>query len=247
MVRLMLCGVLLVLPFQSLQTETLKPTTVMAVGPSGGHRVLKGRVRGYEVQEYRIQARAGQTLSVTLKKASHPQLFLNLGLGTSEEAMFNGSLSGNRVVRRLPDDVDYWIRVYLMRAAARRGASGTYALDVAVSGQPLPASETNTDAVVAGARFHALARVSCLIDSVEIATGCEASVLRRTPKGSATVEVRLPGGTRRHILFVEGQPVSSDASEVASALRVQRMGDETRLTIGTTEHYVFPDVFIYGD
>ncbi len=246
MVRLMLCGLLLALPFQGLQAETLKPATVVAVGKDGGHRVLKGRVRGYAVQDYRIQARAGQTLSVTLK-ASHPQLFLNLGLGTSEDAMFNGSLSGNRVVRRLPDDGDYWIRVYLMRAAARRGASGQYALDVAVSGQPLPAIDTNTDAVVAGTRFHALARISCLIDSVEIAPGCEASVLRRTPKGSATVEVRLPGGMRRHILFAEGQPVSSDAPEVASALLVQRLGDETRLTIGATEHYVFPDVFIYGD
>ena len=58
----------------------------------------------------------------------------------------------------LPTDGDYTIRVYLMRAAARRNESSDYTLTVGVTGQALAPTPASQDALLPGTPFHASAK-----------------------------------------------------------------------------------------
>lgn len=103
-------------------------------GKSGA--TLKGQLKGDETVDYTLGAKAGQSMVVTMKASSTSAYFNVLPPG-SETALFVGSTSGERFEGTLPVDGVYRIRVYLMRSAARRNASTSYALDVGVSG-PAP-------------------------------------------------------------------------------------------------------------
>jgi hypothetical protein len=102
---------------------------------------IRGRITGYETVDYVVRAKAGQTLAVTFKTSNRMAYFNVLPPG-SETALFVGSMdaTGEHYEGKLPADGDYAIRVYQMRAAARRKESATYALDVSVTGAPASAS-----------------------------------------------------------------------------------------------------------
>lgn len=97
---------------------------------------LKGKLKGDETVDYTLAAKAGQSMVVTMQASSTSAYFNVLPPG-SETALFVGSTSGERFEGTLPADGVYRIRVYLMRSAARRSASTSYALDIGVSG-PAP-------------------------------------------------------------------------------------------------------------
>jgi len=107
---------------------------------------IKGRITGYETVDYVVRAKAGQTLAVTFKTSNRMAYFNVLPPG-SETALFVGSMdtTGERYAGTLPADGDYAIRVYQMRAAARRKESATYTLDVSVTGAPASASPAPAD------------------------------------------------------------------------------------------------------
>jgi len=94
---------------------------------------IKGHVKGNETIDYMVRANAGQTMVVTFK-TSNSMAYFNVLPPGSETALFVGSadVSGERFQGELPTDGDYAIRVYLMRAAARRNESAQYSLDVSV-------------------------------------------------------------------------------------------------------------------
>jgi len=101
-------------------------------GTSG--TTLKGHLRGREEVDYMLGAKAGQHMTVELH-TDNPQNYFNiLPPGSSEEAIFVGSSSGNRFDGSLPDSGDYRIRVYLMRAAARRDEQANYSLSIHIDG-----------------------------------------------------------------------------------------------------------------
>jgi hypothetical protein len=89
--------------------------------------VLKGRVHGYAAIDYRLTARAGQTLDVTLKASNGGTYFNLIEPGAGDVAVFNSSMSadGNRYSGTLAYDGEYTVRVYQMRSAARRGNADT--------------------------------------------------------------------------------------------------------------------------
>lgn len=93
---------------------------------------VKGRIKGEETIDYRLRARAGQTLTVVFKP-SNASAYVNVLPPGRETAVFVGSTSGNRFEGVLPADGVYTIRAYLMRSAARRNEAASYTLDVAIA------------------------------------------------------------------------------------------------------------------
>lgn len=94
---------------------------------------IRGSIRGYEIVDYLIDARAGQTIEISLK-TSNLSSYFNLLQGSDPTAIYVGSTEGNDYTGVLPDDADYRIRVYLMRNAARRDETADYTLSVAITG-----------------------------------------------------------------------------------------------------------------
>ena len=92
---------------------------------------LKGHIKGRETIDYVLRARAGQTMTVNLK-TSHSGAYFNVLPPGSNEAIFIGQVAGPHFDGKLPKDGDYTIRVYLVRAAARRNESAKYTLNVKV-------------------------------------------------------------------------------------------------------------------
>jgi hypothetical protein len=117
---------------------------------------IKGRIKGYETVDYVIGAKAGQTMTVNFKTSNRMAYFNVLPPG-SETALFVGSTdaTGEHYAGTLPADGDYAIRVYQMRAAARRKESATYTLDVSVTGAAAAASPTAPPAAKAGSALQA--------------------------------------------------------------------------------------------
>ena len=150
---------------------------------SGGARaragsvVRRGQSRGDKFADSLVLGRAGQTLKVEMK-GSHPQNYFNLTSPGSGWVMFVGSSSGDRVERVLPVDGLYVVRVYLMRAAARRDAVSQYTLTLGLSGEALRARDPAQDALVAGAPFHARATIPCRQAMEPARTACQAAVIR---------------------------------------------------------------------
>jgi hypothetical protein len=95
---------------------------------------LKGTLRGDKTIDYKLNAKTGQTMSVTLKTGNGANYFNVLPPGSNDVAVFVGSSGGAEWTGQLAADGEYTIRVYLMRNAARRNESANYTLDVGVSG-----------------------------------------------------------------------------------------------------------------
>jgi len=204
---------------------------------------LRGSIKGNAGVDYKIDARAGQTLSVTMKPSNASSYFNINPPGSKEVAMFIGSTSGQSATMVLPDDGVYVVSVYLMRNAARRNETSNYTLTVGVTGKALAPIAASKDALIPGTRFHASATVACTPPFETKSQQCEAFVVRRGIDGTATVELRGPNARLRRILFVAGVPVASDSTE---AMAHSRDGDRTVVKFGADERYDLPDPLIRG-
>jgi hypothetical protein len=94
---------------------------------------ITGQIRGDEGVDYLVRARAGQHLTVSFKP-SNPMAYFNVLPPGSDKALFVGSSAadGSLFMTQLPRDGVYTIRVYLMRAAARRNETARYTMGVSV-------------------------------------------------------------------------------------------------------------------
>jgi hypothetical protein len=215
------------------QVKFAKNTTLTAI---------KAQVKGDQSIDYRVKARAGQTLAVSLKPSNLQNYFNVLPPGSDGVAMFVGSSSGNTFKGLLPIDGEYTIQVYLMRPAARRNQSSKYTLTIGVTGKPLSPVSAKTDALIPGTPFNASAKIACTNSLDPNLKECEAFVIRRGFDGTATVEVRWPNFKRR-ILFVKGRPVASDA---AVKFSTARKGDLSIVIFGNDERFEIPDALVVG-
>jgi hypothetical protein len=204
---------------------------------------LRGSIKGDAGVDYKIDARAGQTLAVTMKPSNASSYFNINPPGSQDVAMFVGSTNGQTATMMLPDDGVYVVRVYLMRNAARRNETSNYTLTVGVTGKALAPIAASKDALIPGTRFHASATVACTPAFETKSQQCEAFVVRRGIDGTATVELRGPNAMLRRILFVGGVPVASDSTE---AMTQSRDGDRTVVKFGADERYDLPDPLIRG-
>jgi hypothetical protein len=94
---------------------------------------IQGRIKGRETTDYVLRAREGQTMTVNFK-TNNPSAYFNVLPPGSEEAIFIGQVAGEHFEGKLPQDGDYRVRVYLVRAAGRRHESAKYTLTVKVTG-----------------------------------------------------------------------------------------------------------------
>jgi hypothetical protein len=219
---------------------THRQTVQFAKGKSAAQ--VRGSVTGDGDAEYTINARAGQTLAVSLK-SSNGSLNFNISPAGAQEAMFIGGAQGANAKVMLPADGSYVVQVYLMRNAARRHESASYTLDMAVTGQPIAPLPAAQDALVPGTRFHAAAEVACQTLGGAAGAPCKAGVVRRGRDGTATVEIRSANGSVRNVLFVKGQAVASDSAQPMTS---SRQGDVVTVRFGSDEHYAVPDALLTG-
>jgi hypothetical protein len=98
-------------------------------GTSGS--TINAKVEGYNSVQYSLSVKAGQKMSVQLD-SSNSSLYFNITAPGASEALYNSSMDGNGTTVALPSSGKYLIDVYLMRNAARRGETATYALTLYV-------------------------------------------------------------------------------------------------------------------
>jgi hypothetical protein len=225
---------------QSPRTERVK----FAKGATSA--VIKGQVKGSGDVDYLVRAGAGQTITVSLKVSNRSNYFNVLPPDSKDVAMYVGQ-TGEDFKGVLPTDGVYSIRVYLVRAAARRNETSRYTLTVSVTGKALEPTPSSKDAVIPGTPYHASAKITC-VPSIEKFRDkkqqeCDAFVIRRGFDGTATVVIPQENSIPRRILFVKGKPVASDSSY---PVVFSRKDDTTIVTFDTDERYEIPDAFVFG-
>lgn len=215
---------------------------VFARGQSSA--TLSGRIRGSAEQRYVVNARAGQTLTVTFKPTNAAAYFNILPPGGNGEAMFVGSSGGNRFSGPVTVSGSHVVQVYLMRNAARRNEVAAYSISIGVGGRAAAAGgmRPNRDALVPGTNYNATAEISCVSSAGAPRARCKAGVMRMA-MGEATVEIQTADGGMRRIYFKNGGATGSDAN---APFRVMRRGDVSIIRIGTVEVYEIVDAFVVG-
>jgi hypothetical protein len=101
-------------------------------GSNGGTQ--SGKIQGYETYNYKLGAKSGQYMRVSLETKSGSTYFniFEPGKGPGGEAMFIGSSAGNAYTGNLPKDGTYTIQVYMMSSAARKNEVANYQLHVGI-------------------------------------------------------------------------------------------------------------------
>jgi hypothetical protein len=207
---------------------------------------IKGALKGDKTIDYKLGARAGQTMTVTLKTSNAANYFNVLPPGSNDVAVFVGSTGGNEWTGRLEADGDYTIRVYLMRSAARRNEMANYTLTVGITGSaaaaPVLGAAPAGDAKVKGTPYHATGKVPCSLGNAPQGSAqCDFGVIRGKP-GNAEVHVTPPGGFKRVLFFADGK-VTSDAG---TRVQAGRSGDLWSVDVNDYEHYRIPEAVVSG-
>lgn len=207
---------------------------------------VKGSLKGDKTIDHKLRAKAGQTMSVTLKTSNGANYFNVLPPGSTGEAIFVGSTSGNDWTGLLPADGEYTVRVYLMRSAARRNESADYTLTVGITGSAATSAALGAapagDAKVKGTPYHATGKVPCSMGSAPQGSAqCDFGVIRGKP-GNAEVHLTPPGGFKRVLTFAGGT-VTSDAGVNVKA---SKGGDVWSVDVNDYEHYRIPEAVISG-
>lgn len=205
---------------------------------------IKGSLAGYQTIDYRLGAKAGQTMTVTLKTNNTANYFNLLAPGETDVALFIGSSSGNHFHGSLPADGDYTVRVYLMRSAARRNEKANYALAVGIASAS-SARPQHGDAKVTGTNYHATGEIPCAMSASQPTSSCHFGVTRQG-NGTAVVTVTTLGGGTRTLFFTKGHATGYDQSQADSGkFSARKLGDLNIIHIGG-ERYEVPDAVVSG-
>jgi hypothetical protein len=200
--------------------------------------VVTGSIKGDQDRTYTVDAREGQTMTVTLK-ATKGSVEMNVFAPGNDTAISLGSNDPYRFSGVLPTTGRYRVQVYQMRASARRGETASYNLTIGITGSSPKASK---DALVAGTKYNATADISCVTTPGGRTGACKAGVIRKGG-GNAVVEMQTPDGGQRSITFTGGRATGSNAS---AKLTATKTGDITTVRIGASEVYYIPDAFVFG-
>lgn len=242
--QLLLAGALVAAAWGALAADGIESRPLqLATGASA--ITVRGSLAGDKTIDYKLRARAGQTMTVTLKTSNAANYFNVLPPGSSDVAIFIGSTSGNEWRGVLPADGEYAIRVYLMRSAARRNEVANYTLAVGVTDRAASSAlgpAQAGDAKVKGTPYHATGQLPCSMGSApEGSAQCDFGVIRGRP-GNAEVHVTPPGGLQRVLTF-KGGKVTVDAG---ARVKVIRSGDLWLVDVDNGEHYRIPEAVISG-
>ena len=212
---------------------------------------VKGTLKGSQTIDYKVGAKAGQTMTVGLKTSNGANYFNVLPPGSNDVAVFVGSTDGNDWTCKLEADGTYTIRLYLMRSAARRNESANYTLTVGITGaaaKPAAAAATTPDtAMRAGeGRFDATGNVPCAQVKGQPTSQCAMGVAR-AGGGTATVAVTRPDGRKRFIFFEKGKATGADVSQADGNLqfRAKKEADLYLIQVGD-ERYEIVEAVVFG-
>lgn len=219
---------------------------VLQFAKGASSTTVKASIKGDRTIDYKLHAKAGQTMSVTLKTSNAANYFNVLPPGSTDVAIFVGSSGGNAWTGPLPADGEYTIRVYLMRSAARRNEAANYTLAVAITGSASPAAAMGaapaSDAKVKGTPYHAVGQVPCSLGSApQGSLQCDFGVIRGKP-GNAEVHVTPPGGFKRVLTFIGGKVTSDGEARV----KASKSGDLWSVDVNDYEHYRIPEAVVSG-
>ena len=103
--------------------------------PGASGATIQGKIKGYEIVDYVIEAGKGQQMKVSMATDNLSSYFNILPPGESDVAMFVGSTSGNQFEGALAKSGAYKVRVYMMRSAARREEVAKYRLEMSITGE----------------------------------------------------------------------------------------------------------------
>lgn len=209
--------------------------------PGASSASLKGSISGDKIIDYKLGAKAGQSMSVKLKTSNLSNYFNVLPPG-SDAAIAIGANLGNEWTGTLPVDGDYTVRVYLMRNAARRNERANYTLTVGITG--------SEDAKVTGTPYHATGTVPCSVGTDPKGSAqCSFGVIRSSP-GHAEVYLASPGfdvtlhKDKLRVLKFAGDTVTSPdpKDKVAS----EKQGDNWLIRVSDFYFYAIPEAVISG-
>jgi hypothetical protein len=197
-------------------------------------------ITGRETIDYLVGARAGQTLSVTLKTEHSANYFNVIPPDADNEAVFIGSTEGSSYEGKLDLDGDWKIRVYLMRSAARRNEPASYELSIGVTGDPDPAAARVANEF--GPRdWDARGDLDCARGDRPMQTAaCPFKVIRY--REGATIFVLAPITGAQRILYFESGKWSTDDAE---PIQANRRSDLWSLLVAG-EAYEIPDAVLFG-
>ena len=211
---------------------------------------LQDKLKGYQIVNYLLDAKAGQSLTVQLE-TDNPSNFFNLLPPDSEEAIFTGSSEGNQFVGTLPVDGQYRVRTYLIRSAARRKERASYELEI-VLGQNAAAKtpsgyEQNLDLL--GIHFKVSSTNQGSLNQLRIQTSglsADTPVAREIDGSVTTAEVAdlNQDGTPEIYVYVTSAGSGSYASLVAyaandkslSEIQLPALADDAALSEGYMGH-----------
>lgn len=205
--------------------------------------VIKAGIKGYETVDYVLGARAGQHMTVSLATRHGATYFNILAPGENEVALFNASTSENRYEGALPANGDYKIRVYMMRAAARRNEVASYTLTVGITGSPQASglgAASASDAKVKGTPYHATGPLPCRMGTGK-PVQCTFGVIRGKP-GNAEVHITPPGGLKRVLTFMGGKVTTKPGERIKAV----KQGDDWVIEVNDFEHYTIPEAVVMG-
>lgn len=199
--------------------------------------VLKGKITGSAIQDYRVGARAGQQLTVALS-ANASVNFNILPPGSDGSALYNSALSGeSRHTLVLPQDGDYLIRVYQLGNRKHSGQTSPFRLTLA-----LPAQQAG--AAPLPSHYSASGRLECAVRPTPLDERCDFRVVRG--ERQAELWVAKPGGADparyRELTFARDRVTTPDGS----AVQAQRISDNWKVSVGEREHYFIPDATLFG-
>jgi hypothetical protein len=237
------CGLAPASPWVSAAAPIETRPVQFAKGASSA--TMTGTIAGDKTVDYKLRAKAGQTMSLKLTTSNPSNYFNVLPPGSKGEAIFVGSSGGNEWRGVLAADGEYKIRVYLMRNAARRNEKADFTLDVSVAGKPSPVSALGrapaSDAKLKGTQFHATGQLPCWMGNApEDSARCPFSVVRGS-SGNADVRIKPEGGLERLLTF-RGDRVTSGNEKV----KATRSGDTWTIEVNDYEHYRVYDSVIFG-
>jgi hypothetical protein len=101
------------------------------------HAMVVGHVAGSDTVIYKLNARAGQMLKVSMEadKGSADFNIYIPGRGPGDAALFTSATGGRTYTGQLYKNGDHIIAVFLNRNAARKGVQASYKLHVSVTGK----------------------------------------------------------------------------------------------------------------
>lgn len=211
---------------------------------------IHGQVAGRGTIQYRVGARAGQTMQVTFTPGNDSasfNVFAPRAVPGRDAAIFIGATSGNEASLQLDRSGDYLIQVFLVRAAARRNERANFTLALSIAGAAAASPQApSTDARVAGTNFHATGTIPCARATGQPMGTCQFGVTR-TGGGAGTMTITWPDGGNRVIFFERGAPVRYDQSQADRGARmtVRKNADLFRVTIGS-QRFEIPEAVIAG-